>query len=985
MKKTKHLLLLSLGLISYNLNAQFGINPGTFCGRTIPATIDAVGIGTFPNGVGTNARFHINEFYLTGSTFFPNGTLFRTDGNETVVNQWQMFTGANAGNASEKGKIFTDPLAPTQQGLYNPGVVNSSDNHFNMQSTNGDIVFWAKGASSASPFGGENLPLSPRMRISAANYIDPAMPNLGAYPTTRVGIFSGFRYVLGGYNFLTDPLAMLHIGDAGLFSQRGHRSWMNYGVYVQRFSDNMYFGLKTNEKTPDINRQDAVINWADNNANTGEGPDVLRFIFTGIYNVNAPLGDPSNQNGLEIMRLVPAKNTIADAKVGIGDFSGNNPLYPSSVPSRRLEIFSDKTTANGFSTPQIRVTYSQELGGLVPQGIFSDLQTTKLGDFAILNTNIALINATTPDINEEERFVGINTNTPNNTLEINSQYAASTTPNAQPQDPTIGIAPTGWAGLRFTDLNSTSVAQLNPTNKILSVNANGDVILVTDKVGTGGGGGTFVGSQNGLNNVPNANNPNGRVVLGQDFGQGNNPAQLINDREIPLGGKKLWLNSVSGGNFIVGPNANNISTNQNSIFGSNNTIATFGNNFVVGSNNNTNHTNIKILGNTNNLNGNGDIAIGNQNSIGVNTPGANNYVVGGINVVEGSSNQVFGYDNRITVDPLYGFTPTVSHIFGNRNFAYGGNSIVIGNKVVGAPSGDFVSIGNHNGNPTSAINSYFAANAGGGFTIIQNAHLDPVLSSNDYIPAININAINRVGIKKYYATTALDVAGTVTCTGFTNTSDSTLKTNIQALTFNASSKLAKFRTVSFEWIAKADTAMFGTQYGFTAQQIESVMPELVKTGNDGIKTINYGQVIPLLVKSNQEQQSTIDSMRIMMTQMATMLNSCCQNTNTRTQTTANNTVIDVELSDKDIIVLNQNVPNPFAEQTTIAYNVPEKSGFAQIIFNDMKGQIIKVVDIKTKGKGQLNVFANDLSTGMYTYSLYVDGKLIDTKKMVKTE
>lgn len=96
-------------------------------------------------------------------------------------------------------------------------------------------------------------------------------------------------------------------------------------------------------------------------------------------------------------------------------------------------------------------------------------------------------------------------------------------------------------------------------------------------------------------------------------------------------------------------------------------------------------------------------------------------------------------------------------------------------------------------------------------------------------------------------------------------------------------------------------------------------------------------------------------------------------------------MIDIELSDKDVIVLNQNVPNPFAEQTSISYYIPEKSGFAQIIFNDMKGQIIKVVDIKTKGKGQLNVFANDLSTGMYSYSLFVDGKLADTKKMLKTE
>lgn len=83
------------------------------------------------------------------------------------------------------------------------------------------------------------------------------------------------------------------------------------------------------------------------------------------------------------------------------------------------------------------------------------------------------------------------------------------------------------------------------------------------------------------------------------------------------------------------------------------------------------------------------------------------------------------------------------------------------------------------------------------------------------------------------------------------------------------------------------------------------------------------------------------------------------------------------------MVLNQNVPNPFAEQTTITYNIPQNSGFAQIIFYNHLGQLIKVVDIKTKGKGQLNVFANDLTNGIYSYSLIIDGKIHDTKKMAK--
>ncbi len=83
-------------------------------------------------------------------------------------------------------------------------------------------------------------------------------------------------------------------------------------------------------------------------------------------------------------------------------------------------------------------------------------------------------------------------------------------------------------------------------------------------------------------------------------------------------------------------------------------------------------------------------------------------------------------------------------------------------------------------------------------------------------------------------------------------------------------------------------------------------------------------------------------------------------------------------------MLGQNAPNPFAEHTVITYNVPEKYTFAQIIFKTIEGKIIRTVDIEKKGKGQLNVFANDLSNGLYVYSLIVDGKLIDTKKMVKS-
>lgn len=41
------------------------------------------------------------------------------------------------------------------------------------------------------------------------------------------------------------------------------------------------------------------------------------------------------------------------------------------------------------------------------------------------------------------------------------------------------------------------------------------------------------------------------------------------------------------------------------------------------------------------------------------------------------------------------------------------------------------------------------------------------------------------------------------------------------------------------------------------------------------------------------------------------------------------------------------------------------------------------MDVRERGNGQINVYANDLSSGIYTYSLLADGKVVATKRMVK--
>lgn len=94
------------------------------------------------------------------------------------------------------------------------------------------------------------------------------------------------------------------------------------------------------------------------------------------------------------------------------------------------------------------------------------------------------------------------------------------------------------------------------------------------------------------------------------------------------------------------------------------------------------------------------------------------------------------------------------------------------------------------------------------------------------------------------------------------------------------------------------------------------------------------------------------------------------------------TTINEEQAYNNNAVLYQNSPNPFGEGTMIKYFVPDYIE-AQIIFYDMFGNQIKVFKIAEKGMGQLSVSATNLAAGMYSYSLMVAGKIVDTKKMIK--
>jgi hypothetical protein len=80
--------------------------------------------------------------------------------------------------------------------------------------------------------------------------------------------------------------------------------------------------------------------------------------------------------------------------------------------------------------------------------------------------------------------------------------------------------------------------------------------------------------------------------------------------------------------------------------------------------------------------------------------------------------------------------------------------------------------------------------------------------------------------------------------------------------------------------------------------------------------------------------------------------------------------------------LEQNIPNPFAGKTTINYYLPHKYKTAQIVIVNNSGIIIEFVPLKGSGKGSITFNARTMASETYNYSLYVDGKLIDSRQMM---
>lgn len=124
------------------------------------------------------------------------------------------------------------------------------------------------------------------------------------------------------------------------------------------------------------------------------------------------------------------------------------------------------------------------------------------------------------------------------------------------------------------------------------------------------------------------------------------------------------------------------------------------------------------------------------------------------------------------------------------------------------------------------------------------------MTSGDVTGALGFTPANKAGES---FTGSISVAGTITATGdITAYSDASLKTEVATIS-NALDLVTKLRGVSFTRIDSGNRGI-----GVIAQELAAIVPEAVKTNEDGLLSVAYGNLVGVLIEAVKELSRKVE-------------------------------------------------------------------------------------------------------------------------------
>lgn len=253
--------------------------------------------------------------------------------------------------------------------------------------------------------------------------------------------------------------------------------------------------------------------------------------------------------------------------------------------------------------------------------------------------------------------------------------------------------------------------------------------------------------------------------------------------------------------------------------------------------------------------------------------------------------------------------------------------------------------------------------------------------------------------------------GNVKVTGTVNgmvisSSDARLKENIQTLedTYTEGSSLDKLEMltpIAYNYkhinnkryplsegeseviVDEPNQVMKKTHFGLLAQELQEVFPDLVYENDNGYLSINYTELIPVLIQSIKELKNELD---IIKSSTEANRSPFLREGEVRGGGDETSSIGDDSLPFSEGLgvgsSMDQNVPNPFSEKTDIAIFLPESVQTATLYIYDLSGKQIEQHPVEGRGNTMMTIHAESMDAGMYVYSLIADKKVVTTRKMI---
>lgn len=206
----------------------------------------------------------------------------------------------------------------------------------------------------------------------------------------------------------------------------------------------------------------------------------------------------------------------------------------------------------------------------------------------------------------------------------------------------------------------------------------------------------------------------------------------------------------------------------------------------------------------------------------------------------------------------------------------------------------------------------------------------------------------------------------------TSTLDNVLDMNVIAYNYKANMVAQEERSDTAQTAAMESRKMMAQKisaarhYGLSAQELQTLYPDLVREGQDGYLGINYVELVPILIRSIQELNQKIEDLQgLPQVELKKAVAASSGMSKERFAGAA----------------LYQNTPNPFTAQTDIRFRLPDDAVNAYIYIFDMQGKMLKQIPVSS-AQDKVTVDGYELTAGIYLYSLVINGQEIDTKRMI---